>query len=272
MGVSFAIEAPRALDWQFSSACDDPLLLGLYEAAKREFTGQGPLREVCETAVCFSHLCINAIIYQDRLRTNIGKTQKQTVFLQVILYQRTDNRTTAELTQIADFAIRNRRSFTAVSPTTYQVTAQGELKPWSDHDEAFAAQFIAHGLRVLPLIWADCAAHPRPIAAFRKIMAQPASFIAAAVERAQKHQFGGFVLDWEPTGSLTLEDMAAFPRFIDTFAAAMHAASPPLELHVFAGWVREQFQPIDCYVRAGRELQCAISRCNEQESSSSLAG
>ena len=196
--------------------------------------------------VCFSHLCINAVIYQGKLRTNIGKTQKQTVFLQVILYQRTDNRTTAELTQIADFAIRNRRSFTAVSPTTYQVTAQGELEPWSDHDEAFAAQFITHGLRVLPLIWADCAAHPRPIAAFRKIMAQPARFIAAAVERAQKHQFGGFVLDWEPTGALTLEDMAAFPRFIDTFAAAMHAASPPLELHVFAGWVREQFQPIDC--------------------------
>jgi hypothetical protein len=51
MGVSFAIEAPRALDWQFSSACDDPLLLGLYEAAKREFTGQGPLREVCETGL-----------------------------------------------------------------------------------------------------------------------------------------------------------------------------------------------------------------------------
>eukprot|EP01043_Picozoa_sp_COSAG02_P050682 COSAG02_NODE_5239_length_4513_cov_2.268691_3_plen_251_part_00 len=182
--------------------------------------------------------------YQDRLRTNVGK--KQTVFLQVFLYQRTDNRTTAELKQIADFAITNRRSFTAVSPTTYQVTAQGELEPWSDHGEVFAAQFIAHGLRVLPLIWADCAAHPRPMAAFRKIMAQPASFIAVAVERAQKHKFGGFVLDWEPTGALTLEDMAAFPRFIDTFAAAMHAASPPLELHVFAGWVRELFQPIEC--------------------------
>jgi len=47
------------------------------------------------------------------------------------------------------------------------------------------------------------------------------------------------VLDWEPTGALTLEDSVTFPRFIDTFAAAMHAASPQLELHVYAGWVHQ---------------------------------
>ena len=46
----------------------------------------------------------------------------------------------------------------------------------------------------------------------------------------------GAVLQWEPTGNLTVADSLAFPAFIDTFATAMHAAMPPLELHVYAGW------------------------------------
>ena len=55
--------------------------------------------------------------------------------------------------KIAEFAISHNASFTHVSPTTYQITADGSLQPWSENDEAFASQFLAHGLRVLPLIW-----------------------------------------------------------------------------------------------------------------------
>ena len=137
-----------------------------------------------------------------------------------------------------------------------------------EEDEAFAAQFVPHGLRVLPLIWSDCAAHPRPLAAFRRIMEEPSRFIAEAISRAHANNFSGFgacsdglpkpwlrsltqsllrtVLDWEPTGELTLADSHAFPRFISTFADAMHAATPPLTaaaaplfLGVLAGqWLR----------------------------------
>jgi hypothetical protein len=196
MAASVEVTAPSAFGpWQFSSDTKDALLLDLYQAATSEFAGtDGPRREV-------------------------------------ILYQRTDRAVgnATALAQLANFAIENKRSFTAVSPTSYQVTAGGDLQPWSDMDEAFAAQFVPHGLRVLPLIWSDCAAHPRPLAAFRKIMQEPASFIAKAISRAHANNFSGFVLDWEPTGELTLADSHAFPRFISTFADALHAATPPLE-------------------------------------------
>ncbi len=97
----------------------------------------------------------------------------------------------------------------------------GSLQPWSEHDEEFASQFVAHGLRVLPLIWvrtlsgcryhvghspsktyrlqnmaqADCAAHPRPIEAFRRIMADPTKFVQDAIDRAHMHRWAGYVLD-----------------------------------------------------------------------------
>jgi hypothetical protein len=57
---------------------------------------------------------------------------------------------------------------------------------------------------------------------------------------------------WEPTGDLTVADSLAFPAFITAFAAAMHAAMPPLELHVYAGW---EHQPA---VKRG----CAAIRSN----------
>ena len=196
MEASVEITAPSAFGpWEFSSDTKDALLLDLYKAATSEFAGtDGPRREV-------------------------------------ILYQRTDRAVgnATALAILADFAIEHKQSFTAVSPTSYQVTAAGDLRPWSDEDEAFAAQFVPHGLRVLPLIWSDCAAHPRPLTAFRKIMEEPSRFIAEAITRAHANNFSGFVLDWEPTGELTLADSHAFPRFISTFADAMHAATPPLE-------------------------------------------
>lgn len=197
--VSWSVTAPASLGWQFKSGCDDRLLLNLYDAARREFTGQSAARDV-------------------------------------ILYQRTDNRSTAQLAQLADFVIRNNASFTTVSPTTYQVTGEARLAPWAEHDEAFAAQFLAHGLRVLPLIWADCAAHPRPADAFRAIMRNSSQFVNSAIERAHLNGWSGYVLDWEPTGNLTLEDSQAFARFIGVFAGAMRTAAPPLELHVYGGW------------------------------------
>jgi hypothetical protein len=200
MGVGLAIAVPRSIGpWRFASGCDDPPLLHLHETARREFLGLGPSRDV-------------------------------------ILYQRTDNQNASGLAQIAAFAIKHNASFTHVAPTTYMVTPNGTLEAWSEHDEIFAAQFLSHGLHVLPLIWADCASHPRPIAAFRKIMSHPTDFVRDAISRAHQYGWSGYVLDWEPTGELTLEDSQAFPRFIDTFANAMHGAVPPLELHGYAGW------------------------------------
>eukprot|EP01046_Picozoa_sp_COSAG06_P049343 COSAG06_NODE_7577_length_2452_cov_2.529312_1_plen_73_part_00 len=42
-------------------------------------------REGSVQTVFWSHLCVKAIFYQDRLGTNIGKTRKQTVLLQAVL-------------------------------------------------------------------------------------------------------------------------------------------------------------------------------------------
>lgn len=46
MAVAMEISSPSLLDWTFSSGCDDPLLLGLHDAARREFTGRPPARDV----------------------------------------------------------------------------------------------------------------------------------------------------------------------------------------------------------------------------------
>lgn len=46
MAVAMEISSPSSLDWTFSSGCDDPLLLGLHDAARRAFTGKPPARDV----------------------------------------------------------------------------------------------------------------------------------------------------------------------------------------------------------------------------------
>ena len=46
VAVTMEVSAPFSLDWRFASGCDDPVLLGLHEAALRAFTGQPPVRDV----------------------------------------------------------------------------------------------------------------------------------------------------------------------------------------------------------------------------------
>ena len=63
---------------------------------------------------------------------------------------------------------------------------------------------------------------------------------------------------WEPTGDLTIADSRNFPKFIDTFAAAMHAAMPPLELHVYAGWEHQPAVKHGCAAMRLNPVLCVV--------------
>jgi hypothetical protein len=80
----------------------------------------------------------------------------------------------------------------------------------------------------------------------RAAMAAPGAFAAsvATLLLASERNVTGVNLDWEPHGSNppvgpapTAADGAAFAAFVDTFAAAMHALQPPIEVSVdIATW------------------------------------
>ena len=55
------------------------------------------------------------------------------------------------------------------------------------------------------MLQADCAAHPRPIEAFRHIMENPTEFVQDAITRAHRHQWSGYVLDVSLALNLTHE-------------------------------------------------------------------
>ena len=78
------------------------------------------------------------------------------------------------------------------------------------------------GVRRWPLI--GCGSTP----SLRKLFSNPDAFISAAVSEAEKYGFEGYNLDFEPYDKLsTNDDGAAYGTFLNTFAKALHAATPP---------------------------------------------
>lgn len=77
------------------------------------------------------------------------------------------------------------------------------------------------GLETWPLLssWPH---YPEFIDWMRTVFANPKPFIESCISEAQKYNYTGYNLDFEPTDDVTAEDAALYAEFINTFGNALH--------------------------------------------------
>ena len=101
----------------------------------------------------------------------------------------------------------------------------------------------------------------------RSLFASPEAFITAAVSEAKAHGFEGYNLDFEPYGAAqTNADGAAYARFLDTFATALHKEKKVLSVDYFSNlpiWnlpamndsATDMFISMDTYVQGNETFE-----------------
>lgn len=69
----------------------------------------------------------------------------------------------------------------------------------------------------------------------REAFEHPDKFIAQCISEAQKYNYTGYNLDWEPTEDVTESDGAAYAAFVETFAQGLHDHGIKLSVDI-ASW------------------------------------
>lgn len=147
---------------------------------------------------------------------------------------------------------------TDISFSGYSCAANGSL---SGHLNAtLLAELKAAGVRTHPLV--GCG-----MPTLRSLFASPEAFITAAVSEAKAHGFEGYNLDFEPYGAAqTNADGAAYARFLDTFATALHKEEKVLSVDYFSNlpiWnlpamndsATDMFISMDTYVQGNETFE-----------------
>ena len=147
---------------------------------------------------------------------------------------------------------------TDISFSGYSCATNGSL---SGHlNTTLLAELKAAGVRTHPLV--GCG-----MPTLRSLFASPEAFITAAVSEAKAHGFEGYNLDFEPYGApQTNADGAAYARFLDTFATALHKEGKVLSVDYFSNlpiWnlpamndsATDMFISMDTYVQGNETFE-----------------
>lgn len=124
----------------------------------------------------------------------------------------------AQIEQVA----ANRALFGTVSIEHFDIGNRSSLVRAANMTDAGPA-LVGAGVAVLPMV----SSYPYAawiIDAMRAVFADPGPFIAQCVEEAARAGYAGFNIDWEPQNGEppSASDAAAYARFLDQFAHAMH--------------------------------------------------
>lgn len=122
---------------------------------------------------------------------------------------------------------------TAVSFEKYQLGANATLITANVTDVVGTLQHMG-----IQETWPMLTSYPHPpefIEWMRDAFTNVDKFTAQCVEEAQKYNYTGYNLDWEPTDGVMESDAALYTQFIEDFAQGLHAHGIQLQVCV-ANW------------------------------------
>ena len=127
---------------------------------------------------------------------------------------------------------QNSDSLTAVA---FEIYGLGENSTLTYNNVTIVSpQIVSFGLEA----WAQLSSYPYPpqfLHWMKEVFNNPQPFINSCIEQAQKYQYTGFNLDWEPTTFATTRDAEEYANFITTFANALHEKELKLSVD-FSSW------------------------------------
>eukprot|EP00698_Gefionella_okellyi_P004960 TRINITY_DN14572_c0_g1_i1.p1 TRINITY_DN14572_c0_g1~~TRINITY_DN14572_c0_g1_i1.p1 ORF type:complete len:325 (+),score=54.21 TRINITY_DN14572_c0_g1_i1:30-1004(+) len=89
------------------------------------------------------------------------------------------------------------------------------------------SKLLANGIKNMPML----SSYPHPtdfLDRMRSVWNDPAPFIASALQEAERYNYYGYNVDWEPTVAGTQTDAIAFAEFLSLFADSLHAVGRKL--------------------------------------------